>query len=58
MNKTIIDKIALCQWLIDYWRKECGNMSIDYLDLDNDLDKINVILNEILHSMNETNGRS
>jgi len=53
MDKTIIEKIALCQWLIDYWQWECKNMEIDWLDLDNDLDTINNVLNEVLQLLNK-----
>lgn len=55
--KDLIDKIAFAQWLIDYWKLECNHDTVDSLDLFNDLNKINALLNEVLDTINNNEGK-
>lgn len=49
MKKWIIDRIAICQWVLDYRSKECQSWHVDYLDLDNDITKLILLLDDVLN---------
>ena len=55
-QERIIIVVAEIQWLLDYRRKECEEIwgNVDWLELQDDIDKMNVMLDNIIELVHQT----